>query len=49
MLAIEWNYKDADDLARLCTDPGFKLTCRRLPDSDTDLCSQPIVSVSMAA
>jgi hypothetical protein len=28
----------------LRTDPGFKLACRRLPDSGADLCSQPTVS-----
>ncbi len=25
-------------------DPGFKLACGRLPDSDADLCSQPTIS-----
>jgi hypothetical protein len=44
MLAIACGYKDADDLDHLRTDPGFKLACGRLPDSDTDLCSQPTVS-----
>ena len=44
MLAIACGYEDADDLDHLRTDPGFKLTCGRLPDSGRDLCSQPTVS-----
>src|ERR1700709_66381 len=44
MLAISCGYEDADDLDHLRTDPGFKLACGRLPDSGTDLCSQPTVS-----
>jgi Transposase DDE domain group 1 len=44
MLAIACGYEDADDLDYLRTDPGFKLACGRLPDSGTDLCSQPTVS-----
>jgi hypothetical protein len=44
MLAIACGYEDADDLDDLRTDPGFKLACGRLPDSGTDLCSQPTVS-----
>ncbi len=44
MLAIACGYEDADDLDHLRTDPGFKLACRRLPDSGADLCSQPTVS-----
>jgi hypothetical protein len=44
MLAIACGYEDADDLDHLRTDPGFKLACGRLPDSGTDLCSQPTVS-----
>ena len=43
MLAIACGYEDADDLDHLRTDPGFKLACGRLPDSGTDLCSQPTV------
>ena len=39
-LAIACGYEDADDLDHLRTDPGFKLTCGRLPDSGRDLCSQ---------
>ena len=44
MLAIACGYEDADDLDHLRCDPGFKLACGRLPDSGTDLCSQPTVS-----
>ena len=44
ILAIACGYEDADDLDHLRTDPGFKLACGRLPDSGTDLCSQPTVS-----
>jgi hypothetical protein len=44
MLAIACGYEDADDLDHLRTDPGFKLACGRLPDTGTDLCSQPTMS-----
>src|ERR1700757_2035397 len=44
MLAIACGYEDGDDLDHLRTDPGFKLACGRLPDSGSDLCSQPTVS-----
>jgi hypothetical protein len=44
MLAIACGYEDADDLDHLRTDPGFKLACGRLPNSGSDLCSQPTVS-----
>jgi hypothetical protein len=44
MFAIVCGYADADDLDRLRTDPGFKLACRRLPDSGADLCPQPTLS-----
>ena len=44
MLAVAGGYADADDFDHLRTDPGFKLACGRLPDSGTDLCSQPTVS-----
>src|SRR4051794_11479888 len=44
MLAIACGYEDADDLDHLRTDPGLKLACGRLPDSGSDLCSQPTVS-----
>jgi hypothetical protein len=41
ILAISYGYEDADDLDVLRTDPGFRVACRRLPDSGDDLCSQP--------
>ena len=41
IFAIACGYEDADDLDRLRRDPTFKLACGRLPDSGTDLCSQP--------
>jgi hypothetical protein len=41
---VACGYEDADDLDHLRTDPGFKLACGRLPDSGSDLCSQPTVS-----
>lgn len=44
MLAIACGYEDADDLDDLRHDPGFKLACGHLPDSGTDLCSQPTMS-----
>jgi hypothetical protein len=44
IFAIACGYEDANDLDRLRTDPAFKLACGRLPDSGTDLCSQPTVS-----
>jgi hypothetical protein len=44
MLAIACGYEDADDLDHLRTDPGFKLACGRLPDSGSELCSQPTMS-----
>jgi len=44
IFAIACGYEDADDLDRLRSDPTFKLACGRLPDSGTDLCSQPTVS-----
>ena len=44
MLAIGCGYEDGDDLDHLRADPGFKLACGRLPDSDADLCSHPTVS-----
>jgi len=44
ILAIACGYEDGNDLDRLRSDPGFKLACGRLPDSGTDLCSQPTVS-----
>ena len=44
IFAIACGYEDANDLDHLRSDPGFKLACGRLPDSGTDLCSQPTVS-----
>jgi hypothetical protein len=44
MLAIACGYEDADDLDSLRSDPAFKLACGRLPESGTDLMSQPTVS-----
>jgi Transposase DDE domain group 1 len=44
MLAVACGCEDADDLDHQRTDPGFKLACGRLPDSGTDLCSQPTIS-----
>src|SRR6266480_196354 len=44
IFAIACGYEDADDLDRLRCDPAFKLACGRLPDTGTDLCSQPTIS-----
>jgi Transposase DDE domain group 1 len=44
IFAIACGYEDADDLDRLRSDPTFKLACGRLPDTGTDLCSQPTIS-----
>src|ERR1700745_379912 len=44
IFAIACGYEDGDDLDRLRGDPTFKLACGRLPDSGSDLCSQPTVS-----
>jgi hypothetical protein len=44
ILAIACGYADADDLDALRADPAFKLACGRLPESGTDLMSQPTVS-----
>jgi DDE family transposase len=43
IFAIACSYEDADDLDGLRSDPTFKLACGRLPDTGTDLCSQPTV------
>jgi hypothetical protein len=43
IFAIACGYEDADDLDRFRSDPTFKLACGRLPDTGTDLCSQPTV------
>ena len=44
VFAIACGYPDADDLDDLRKDPAFKLACGRLPDSGTDLASQPTMS-----
>src|SRR5262250_917377 len=44
IFAIACGYEDADDLDRLRCDPAFKLAYGRLPDSGSDLCSQPTIS-----
>jgi hypothetical protein len=44
IFAICCGYEDADDLDFLRTDPAFKLACGRLPDTGSDLCSQPTLS-----
>ncbi len=44
ILAIACGYEDCNDFDRLRSDPAFKLVCGRLPDSGTDLCSQPTLS-----
>ena len=44
VFAICCGYEDADDLDFLRTDPAFKLACGRLPDTGSDLCSQPTLS-----
>lgn len=44
VFAIACGYPDADDLDDLRRDPAFKLACGRLPDSGSDLASQPTIS-----
>jgi len=44
IFAISCGYEDADDLDFLCTDPAFNLACGKLPDTGSDLCSQPTLS-----
>ena len=44
VFAICCGYEDADDLDFLRTDPAFKLACGHLPESGSDLCSQPTLS-----
>lgn len=44
IFAIPCGYEDADDLDFLRTDPAFKLACGRLPDTGSDLRSQPTPS-----
>jgi len=44
MLAIGCGYPDGNDFDWLRCDPAFKLACGRLPDTGSDLCSQPTIS-----
>ena len=44
ILAIACGWEDGNDLDSLRFDPAFKLACGRLPDSRSDLCSQPTIS-----
>jgi len=44
IFAISFGYEDADDLDFLRTDFAFKLACGKLPDTGSDLCSQPTLS-----
>jgi hypothetical protein len=44
IFAIACGYPDANDLDDLRKDPAFKIACGRLPDSGTDLASQPTLS-----
>jgi hypothetical protein len=44
IFAIACGYPDANDLDDLRQDPAFKIACGRLPDSGTDLASQPTLS-----
>jgi hypothetical protein len=44
MLAIACGYEDADDLAVLRHDPGFKLALGKLPTGPVGLASQPTMS-----
>jgi len=44
VFAIACGYPDADDLDDLRQDPAFKLACGRLPESGSDLASQPTMS-----
>jgi hypothetical protein len=44
MLAIACGYPDGNDFNFLRSDPAFKLACGRLPDTGSNLCSQPTIS-----
>ena len=44
IFAISCGYEDADDLDFLRADPAFKLACGKLPDTGSNLCSQPTLS-----
>ncbi len=41
---IACGYEDANDCDALCSDPGFKVACDRLPISGENLASQPTMS-----
>ena len=41
---IACGYEDANDCNALCSDPGFKVACDRLPISGENLASQPTMS-----
>jgi hypothetical protein len=43
-LMIAAGYPDANDCGSLRSDPAFKMAVDRLPESGTDLCSQPTIS-----
>ena len=44
IFAIACGYPDGNDLDDLRHDPAFKMACGRLPESGTDLASQPTIS-----
>ena len=44
IFAIACGYPDGNGLDTLRSDPAFKMACGRLPDSGTDLASQPTIS-----
>jgi hypothetical protein len=43
-LLIAAGYEDGNDCDALRSDPAFKMAVGRLPESGTDLCSQPTIS-----
>ena len=44
VLQIACGYEDQNDSDTLRSDPLLKLVCRRLPQTDADLASQPTIS-----
>jgi hypothetical protein len=44
IFAIACGYPDGNDLDTLRADPAFKMACGRLPESGSDLASQPTIS-----
>ncbi|WP_114946644.1 IS1380 family transposase [Microvirga calopogonii] len=44
IFAIACGYEDCNDFGPLRADPAFKLACERLPETGTDLASQPTLS-----